>query len=98
MLVGAALAAAGAGYQNLFRNPIVSPDILGVSAGTGFGASLAVMLNIGAFGIQASAFVAGLIAVTLCFAIGQAINRAVRSVFRRNTGAHRRQDRHAARG
>jgi iron complex transport system permease protein len=75
MLVGAALAAAGAGYQNLFRNPIVSPDILGVSAGAGFGASLAVMLNIGAFGIQASAFVAGLIAVTLCFAIGQAINR-----------------------
>lgn len=75
MLVGAALAAAGAGYQNLFRNPIVSPDILGVSAGAGFGASLAVMLNIGAFGIQASAFVAGLIAVTLCFVIGQAINR-----------------------
>lgn len=75
MLIGAALAAAGAGYQNLFRNPIVSPDILGVSAGAGFGASLAVMLNVGAFGIQASAFVAGLVAVTLCFAIGQAINR-----------------------
>lgn len=75
MMIGAALAAAGAAYQNLFRNPIVSPDILGVSAGAGFGASLAVMLNIGAFGIQASAFAAGLIAVTLCFAIGQAINR-----------------------
>lgn len=75
MMIGAALAAAGAAYQNLFRNPIVSPDILGVSAGAGFGASLAVMLNIGAFGIQASAFTAGLIAVTLCFAIGQAINR-----------------------
>ncbi len=75
MLIGAALAAAGAGYQNLFRNPIVSPDILGVSAGAGFGASLAVMLNAGAFGIQASAFIGGLVAVSLCFAIGQAINR-----------------------
>ncbi|MCC6735417.1 MAG: iron ABC transporter permease [Bauldia sp.] len=75
IMIGAALAAAGAAYQNLFRNPIVSPDILGVSAGAGFGASLAVMLNLGVVGIQASAFGAGLVAVTLCFAIGQAINR-----------------------
>ncbi|MGF1527449.1 MAG: iron chelate uptake ABC transporter family permease subunit, partial [Candidatus Competibacterales bacterium] len=35
LLVGAALAAAGASYQTLFRNPLVSPDILGVSAGAG---------------------------------------------------------------
>lgn len=75
IVVGAALAAAGAAYQNLFRNPIVSPDILGVSAGAGFGASLAVMLNLGALGIQASAFATGLLAVALCFTIGQAINR-----------------------
>ena len=39
MLVGAALAAAGAAYQNLFRNPLVSPDILGVSAGAAVGAA-----------------------------------------------------------
>jgi len=75
IMIGAALAAAGAAYQNLFRNPIVSPDILGVSAGAGFGASLAVMLNLGALGIQTSAFATGLLAVALCFAIGQAINR-----------------------
>lgn len=75
VMIGAALAAAGAAYQNLFRNPIVSPDILGVSAGAGFGASLAVMLNLGALGIQASAFATGLVAVALCFSIGQAINR-----------------------
>ena len=75
LMVGAALAASGAAYQNLFRNPIVSPDILGVSAGAGFGASMAVMLNIGALGIQASAFGLGLLAVIMCFAIGQAINR-----------------------
>lgn len=75
IMVGAALAAAGAAYQNLFRNPIVSPDILGVSAGAGFGASLAVMLNLGSLGIQAAAFGAGILAVALCFGIGQAINR-----------------------
>jgi iron complex transport system permease protein len=41
MLVGGALAAAGAAYQGLFRNPLVSPDILGVSAGAGLGAVFA---------------------------------------------------------
>jgi iron complex transport system permease protein len=38
LAVGAALAAAGAAYQNLFRNPLVAPDILGVSAGCALGA------------------------------------------------------------
>lgn len=75
ILVGGALAAAGAAYQNLFRNPIVSPDILGVSAGAGFGASLGVMLNLGNTAVQGTAFVGGLAAVTLVFGIGQAINR-----------------------
>jgi iron complex transport system permease protein len=75
IMVGAALAAAGAAYQNLFRNPIVSPDILGVSAGAGFGASLAIMFNLGALATQSAAFAAGLSAVLLCFSIGQAINR-----------------------
>jgi iron complex transport system permease protein len=75
MIIGAALAAAGAAYQTLFRNPIVAPDVLGVSAGAGFGASLAVMFNLGAVAIQFGAFVTGLAAVGLCFAIGQAINR-----------------------
>lgn len=37
LLVGAALAAAGTAYQGMFRNPLVSPDILGVSAGAGLG-------------------------------------------------------------
>ena len=75
MLVGAGLAAAGAAYQTLFRNPIVAPDVLGVSAGAGFGASLAVTLNLGAWAIQAGAFAMGLCAVGLVFVVGQAINR-----------------------
>lgn len=75
VLVGGALAAAGAAYQNLFRNPIVSPDILGVSAGAGFGASLGVILNVGSTAIQGAAFTGGLTAVVLVFVIGQTINR-----------------------
>ena len=45
MLVGASLALAGVSFQGLFRNPLVSPDILGVSSGAGFGAALAILLN-----------------------------------------------------
>lgn len=37
LLIGSALAAAGATYQGLFRNPLVSPDVLGVSAGASLG-------------------------------------------------------------
>src|SRR6185503_20360503 len=44
--VGAALAAAGAAYQNLFRNPLVSPDILGVSAGAAVGAVRGIFLSL----------------------------------------------------
>lgn len=44
ILVGAALSAAGAVYQGLFKNPLVSPDILGVSSGAAVGASIAIIL------------------------------------------------------
>lgn len=63
MLVGASLAAAGAAYQTLFRNPLASPAILGVSAGAGFGAALAMLLYGGALVIQFSAFAGGIFAV-----------------------------------
>ena len=62
VLVGAALAAAGAAYQNLFRNPLVSPDILGVSAGSAVGAVLGIFLSQPGVVIQALAFVGGLAA------------------------------------
>ena len=63
MLVGAVLSAAGAVYQGMFRNPLVSPDILGASAGAGFGAAFAIWCSWGIVGIQLSAFVCGLAAV-----------------------------------
>lgn len=45
MLIGGGLALAGAAYQGLFRNPMVSPDILGASAGAGFGAAAAILFG-----------------------------------------------------
>lgn len=63
MLVGASLAAAGAAYQTLFRNPLASPAILGVSAGAGFGAALAMLFHGSALAIQGSAFTGGVVAV-----------------------------------
>lgn len=73
MLVGAALAGAGAVYQNLFRNPLVSPDILGVSSGAALGAVLAIFLSLPLLAIQGFAFAGGLIAVALVYAIGSAV-------------------------
>lgn len=73
MLVGAALAGAGAVYQNLFRNPLVSPDILGVSSGAALGAALAILLSLPLLWIQGFAFLGGLTAVALVTFIGNAI-------------------------
>ncbi|MDT3428087.1 iron complex transport system permease protein [Paenibacillus forsythiae] len=75
MLIGAALAAAGAAYQGLFRNPMVSSDILGASTGAGFGAALGILLSMGMLGVQASAFVFGLGAVLLTYTIGSSMGR-----------------------
>lgn len=73
ILVGAALSVAGAAFQGTFKNPLVSPDILGVSAGSGFGAAIAIILIGIPLVTQASAFVWGLVAVTLTYIVGRSI-------------------------
>jgi iron complex transport system permease protein len=75
LLVGAGLAAAGATYQGLFRNPLVSPDILGVSAGASLGAVLGIVLTLPAAAIQGLAFAGGLAAVSAVYAVGIAVRR-----------------------
>ena len=62
---GAALAGAGAGFQILFRNPLASPDLLGVSSGAGLGAAAALLLGAGVFMTQTAAFIGGLAAGAL---------------------------------
>lgn len=69
LLVGAALSTAGAAYQGMFKNPLVSPDILGASAGAGFGAALGIYYSFSMAGIQAMAFWGGLLAVGLTYGI-----------------------------
>jgi iron complex transport system permease protein len=70
LAVGAALACAGAAYQNLFRNPLVAPDILGVSAGCALGAVAGIFLGLPIAAIQGLAFAGGIAAVSLVLAIG----------------------------
>ncbi|MDR0874339.1 MAG: iron ABC transporter permease, partial [Prevotellaceae bacterium] len=71
LLTGGALAVSGAAYQGLFRNPMVSPDILGVSSGAGFGATLAILFSAGVFAVQVSAFAMGLLAVMVALAVSR---------------------------
>ena len=73
LLIGAALAAAGAAYQNMFRNPLVSPDILGVSAGAAVGAVLGIFLSLNVIMIQSLAFAFGLGAVGLVYVTANAV-------------------------
>lgn len=70
-LVGAALSVSGAAYQGMFRNPMVSPDILGASTGAGFGAAVAILLGAGYFGISAAAFCCGLLAVAAAWLVSR---------------------------
>jgi len=71
VLVGACLAAAGASYQGVFQNPMASPDILGASAGAGFGAALAILMGLSSLGITAGAFVMSLVTVALVFTVSR---------------------------
>lgn len=74
--VGAALAVAGAAFQGLFRNPLVSPDILGASAGAALGAVLGIYFSAGVFGIQMAAFAGGLLAVALVYGVGSTVRNS----------------------
>ena len=63
VFVGAALSAAGASFQGMFRNPLVSPDLLGASAGAGLGACIGLLLGWSVVLTQLMAFATGLLAV-----------------------------------
>lgn len=76
LLVGAALAAAGACYQSMFRNPLVSPDILGVSAGAGLGATLGISLGGSVLLVQVLAFGGGLLAVAVVLLVAALVRRS----------------------
>lgn len=70
-LVGAALALSGTSFQGLFRNPLVSSQILGVASGAGFGAALALLLSGDPIVVQVSAFGFGILAVAITYALSR---------------------------
>ncbi len=72
LLVGVALTLSGTVFQGLFRNPLVSPDILGVSSGASFGAGIAILfLGNSTFAIQSFTLIFGLTAVFLAYQISR---------------------------
>ena len=69
VLVGASLSAAGAAFQGIFQNPLVSPDFLGASQGAALGACVAILAGAGSLAISVSAFVTSLLAVGIVLAV-----------------------------
>jgi iron complex transport system permease protein len=69
VIVGAALALSGAVYQGIFKNPLVSPDFLGVSGGACVGAAIAILLSFSSVMVQITAFAGGLLAVAVTMLI-----------------------------
>jgi iron complex transport system permease protein len=71
VLVGSALASSGAAFQAVFRNPLVSPGLLGVLGGASFGAALGIVLGLSWYLVQALAFAMGLGAVVFGVAVAR---------------------------
>ena len=72
-LIGAALSLSGLIFQIIFRNPMVSPDVLGTSTGAGFGAALALLWALPSFSIPLMAFIMGIAAVALVWKIASKV-------------------------
>ncbi len=75
LMAGGSLAVSGAAYQGLLRNPMVSPDILGVSSGASTGAILCLLLGASLWVMQGVAFAFGLGAVAIVLLLGRLIGR-----------------------
>ena len=73
VLIGGALAVAGITYQCVFRNILVSQDVLGVSTGACTGAAIAIVLDLSSYYIQGFSFVTGLLSVAVVFLLSRAI-------------------------
>ena len=71
VFIGASLSLAGATYQGMFRNPLVSPDILGVSSGASLGAAIAILAGSPNWVVQLAAFVGGVLAVFMSYVISR---------------------------
>ena len=71
VLVGAALSTSGASFQAVFRNPLVSPELMGVLAGSAFGAAVGILISGHWLVVQLLAFVMGVVAVVVAVSIAR---------------------------
>ena len=76
VLIGASLAISGAAYQAMFVNPLVSPSILGVLSGAGFGAAVGMFFKLNEYLIQLSTFGFGFLAVAVALGISALYSRS----------------------
>lgn len=81
VLIGGAMSVSGAAYQGMFKNPLVSPDILGSSAGAGFGAAMGILLSFSVAGVKGAAFFFGLFAVFITWFISRRFGKGGDSLF-----------------
>ena len=81
LLIGAALACAGTAFQALFANPIASPDTLGVTHASSFGAVLAIIMGLGSVAIKVSAFTIGCFVVALVYIFATRLSRGTQLTF-----------------
>ncbi|WP_271898477.1 iron chelate uptake ABC transporter family permease subunit [Candidatus Phyllobacterium onerii] len=75
MFAGSGLALAGAALQGVFRNPLVGPQIMGVSSGAAFGGTLAILLSLPRTGLLGTSFVFGLFALILVYGLNSLVAR-----------------------
>lgn len=75
LLAGSGLALSGATLQGVFRNPLVGPQVMGVSTGAAFGGTLAILLSLPRFGLLISAFFFGLSALILVYLLNSVVAR-----------------------
>lgn len=71
MIIGAGLALTGAVMQAVFRNPLASAQVLGVSSGASFGGVLMLLLGVGGVWLVGGAFVGGVLALALVLLIAR---------------------------
>ena len=76
VLIGASLAISGAAYQAMFVNPLVSPSILGVLSGAGFGAAVGMFFKFNEYLIQLSTFSFGFLAVAVALGVSALYSRS----------------------
>ena len=71
LLIGAGMAASGTAFQGLFQNPLVSPDVLGVSSGAAFGAVLGIIVSGLGYFSMALAMICGVLSVVMTYILSK---------------------------